>query len=199
MDDEVLVGSFSRSNYTYNPYNHMKKLLVLLPAIILSYSAQATSAFQASLTPDIALVEQGATVKGLALNIWGDNEVQGLNLGFVNQQSGNSKGFTISLLGGTADDYTGVLWGGFFTLTTGDVVGWQGATVNISQGTMTGLQTGFVNITTDMTGLQLGFFNYAKSLNGVQIGLANIVESNPWFREAPQKLATGFPFVNWSF
>jgi hypothetical protein len=64
---------------------------------------------------------------------------------------------------------------------------------------MTGLQTGFVNITTDMTGLQLGFFNYAKSLNGVQIGLANIVESNPWFSEAPQKLATGFPFVNWSF
>jgi len=47
--------------------------------------------------------------------------------------------------------------------------------------------------------LQLGFINYAENLHGVQIGLANIVRSNPWFSELPQNLATGFPFVNWSF
>jgi hypothetical protein len=38
-----------------------------------------------------------------------------------------------------------------------------------------------------------------ENLDGVQIGLINIAMNNPWFTEFPDKLATGFPFVNWSF
>jgi hypothetical protein len=45
----------------------------------------------------------------------------------------------------------------------------------------------------------LGLVNYAENLHGVQIGLANIALNNPWFKEFPDKLATGFPIVNWSF
>ncbi len=48
-------------------------------------------------------------------------------------------------------------------------------------------------------GLQVGLVNYAEELHGVQIGLANIAINNPWFSEFPDKLATGFPIVNWSF
>ncbi|MFU8848606.1 MAG: LA_2272 family surface repeat-containing protein [Opitutales bacterium] len=179
----------------------MKKIasLFALTATALAPVSQAESAFQASLTPEIALVEQGALVKGLALNIWGDNQVRGINLGFVNQQSRDSLGFTWSFLGGTVENYKGVIFGGFFTQSTGDVVGWQAALVNLNQGSMTGLQTGFLNYSQNMTGLQLGFINYAKQMHGVQIGLANIVEENPWFDAFPEKLAYGFPFVNWSF
>ena len=46
----------------------------------------------------------------------------------------------------------------------------------------------------------MGLVNYAETLdNGVQIGLANIAMNNGWFDEFPNKLAKGFPFVNWSF
>jgi hypothetical protein len=41
--------------------------------------------------------------------------------------------------------------------------------------------------------------NYAENLRGVQVGLANVAMNNPWFNEFPDKLATGFPIVNWSF
>jgi hypothetical protein len=41
--------------------------------------------------------------------------------------------------------------------------------------------------------------NHAEHLQGLQIGLVNIARNNPWFRELPDKFATGFPIVNWSF
>ncbi|MFT4901055.1 MAG: hypothetical protein ACI81V_000322 [Lentimonas sp.] len=177
----------------------MKKIISLLSIIALGQGAQAAAGFQASLTPDIAIVDQGAAVKGLALNVWGDNQVRGVDIGFVNQQSGDSMGFTWSFLGGTVENYKGVIWGGFYTRATGDVVGWQSAMVNINDGSLTGLQSGLVNIAQDVTGVQLGLVNYTKRLNGVQIGLANIVERNSWFQDFPEELAKGFPFVNWSF
>lgn len=177
----------------------MKKIISLLSIFALAQAAHAAAGFQASLTPDIAIVDQGAPVKGLALNIWGDNQVRGADLGFVNQQSGDSIGFTLSILGGTVENYKGVIWGGFFTRSTGDVVGWQAAMININDGSLKGLQSGWVNVAQNVTGVQLGLVNYAKNLTGVQIGLANIVESNEWFTDFPTDLAKGFPFVNWSF
>ena len=177
----------------------MKKIISLLSILAVAQGAHAAAGFQASLTPEIAVVEQGAAVKGVALNIWGDNQVRGLDLGFVNQQSGDSAGFTWSFLGGTVENYKGVIWGGFFTRSTGDVVGWQAAMINVNSGTLKGIQSGWVNVAQDVTGVQLGLINYTKNLNGVQIGLANIVESNEWFTEFPSELAKGFPFVNWSF
>lgn len=176
----------------------MKKIISLLALFALAQSGYSAG-FQASLTPDIALVNQGALVEGVALNIWGDNEVRGLDLGFVNQQSGSSKGFTISLLGGTVHNYSGVVWGGIFTKSTGDVVGWQAAAINISSGSIKGLQSGWVNIAQNMRGVQLGLVNYAKNAYGVQVGFVNIIESNEWFQDLPNDLAKGFPIVNWSF
>lgn len=98
-----------------------------------------------------------------------------------------------------AQDYTGVIWGGIFVRSTGQVVGWQSAWININDQEITGLQSGLVNIANQANGLQLGFVNYAKNLNGVQIGFVNVVESNEWFTGLPTELAKGFPIVNWSF
>jgi hypothetical protein len=66
-------------------------------------------------------------------------------------------------------------------------------------GKFTGVQTSFFNYAQECHGLQWGFINYAENLHGVQIGLANFAMNNPWFKEFPDKLATGFPFFNWSF
>ena len=71
--------------------------------------------------------------------------------------------------------------------------------VNVSQGKFTGFQEGVVNCAQEFHGFQLALVNYAENLHGVQIGLANIAMNNPWFSEFPDKLATGFPIVNWSF
>ncbi|MFP4674592.1 MAG: LA_2272 family surface repeat-containing protein [Opitutales bacterium] len=174
-------------------------LSVFASALVIAHVSHAEAGFQASLTPEVAIVERGDTVEGLALNIWGENEVRGVDLGFVNGQVGDSSGFTLSLLGGYAENYRGVLWGGFFTVSRGDVIGWQAATVNINQGSLKGLQSGLVNLGVDVTGVQLGFVNYTRDLHGVQVGLANVVESNEWFKDLPNDLAKGFPIVNWSF
>jgi len=169
-------------------YYFLKKSVLLLLLLLLSFGflhlARAESAFQVSLTPEIALVEPGLPVHGLALNIWGDNQVRGLNLGFVNQQSGDSVGFTWSLLGGTVENYRGILFGGLFTPSTGEVIGWQAAAINLNEGSMKGLQTGLFNYSQDLSGLQLGIVNYVNEMHGVQIGLVNIIEENPWFDDS---------------
>ncbi len=177
----------------------MKKLLTLASLVLLGQALSAQSFFQASLTPDIAIVDRGAQVEGIALNIWGENKVNGFELGFVNGLKGDSSGFSIGLLGTYAENFKGVLWGGLYTRSTGNVVGWQAAWININDQNIKGLQSGLVNIANQASGLQLGLVNYAKSLNGVQIGLVNIVESNAWFTDLPSDLAKGFPIVNWSF
>lgn len=177
----------------------MKKLFAVATLVLVSHFASAERAFQLSLTPDIAIVPRGETVKGLSLNVWGENEVRGVNLGFVNGMVGDSVGFSYSILGTYAENYRGVLWGSFFAYTSGDVVGWQAAMVNINAGSFVGLQTGLLNVAAEAKGVQFGLVNYAENMHGVQIGLANIIKSNPWFSDFPEKLATGFPFVNWSF
>lgn len=177
----------------------MKKILLVGSLLLVTHLACAERSFQLALTPDIALAPRGETIRGAALNIWGENEVNGLSLGLVNGLVGDSSGLSWSFLGTYAEDYRGVIWGGFFTRSTGDVKGWQAGMINISSGSFVGLQSGFVNVGTDVTGLQWGFVNYTEDLYGVQLGLINIVRSNPWFTDFPEKLATGFPIVNWSF
>ena len=164
----------------------MKKLIVIAAFAIGAVGLRAADApfFQASLTPDIAVQSKTTETSGLALNIWGENPHHGCALGFVNGSTGQSSGFTWGFFANYDESYTGVAWG----------------MVNYSKEKFVGWQGGFVNVAKEFHGLQMGFVNYSENLkNGVQIGLANIAINNGWFNELPDKLATGFPFVNWSF
>jgi hypothetical protein len=181
------------------PTTIMKKFSLIALFLASVNFLHAEAPFQLSLVPDVAIVPKGAPVRGVAINAWGENQVNGINLGLVNGMVGDSAGLSISFLGTYAQDYTGVLWGGFIARTTGNIVGWQSGMINLSEGSLLGLQSGLANISNDVTGLQWGLVNYTRTLNGIQIGLANIVTTNPWFSGLPGKLATGFPFVNWSF
>ena len=162
----------------------MKKLFILCALAVSVTTIKADEPFfQASLTPDIAVQDKGTRISGICLSIWGENPQSAFALGFVNGSSGDSKGFSWGLVN-YADNYTGVHW----------------SFVNVSKGTFVGWQAGAFNYGKEFHGLQLGFVNVAEELkNGVQIGFANIALNNPWFNEFPDKLATGFPFVNWSF
>ncbi len=162
----------------------MKKLIVLTSLVACVSGLQAgEAAFNASLTPDIAVHSKDTRINGLSLNIWGENPQSGVALGFVNGSTGESKGLSWGFFVNYSEVYTGVDLG----------------MVNWSKEKFTGLQWGTVNIAKEFHGLQMGFVNYAENLHGVQLGLANIAKNNPWFNEFPDKLATGFVFVNWSF
>jgi len=187
----------------------MKKSIILIAMVALATQLKAedaaaastasgeTAFLQLSLTPDIALQSRDTTIRGISLNIWGENPQYSFTLGFINGSTGESSGFSWGLAN-YSESYTGVQWS-FVNFSTGDFVGWQSAAVNYSSGTFVGLQSGFVNYAKDMKGLQWGAVNYAEKLDGVQIGFANIAINNGWFDEFPNKLAKGFPFVNWSF
>ena len=175
----------------------MKKQLILAVSVFSAASLPAEEFFQASLTPDIAIYSKTTEIHGLALSIWGENPEHALALGIVNGSTGDSGGLTWSLVN-YADSYTGVAWGAV-NVSRSQFVGWQCGFFNISQGSFFGLQSGGINVAQEYTGLQLGFVNYSESLRGVQLGFINVAMNNPWFNEFPDKLATGFPIVNWSF
>ena len=163
----------------------MKKLFIIAALAISTVGLQAEDApfFQASLTPDIAIYPKTTEIRGISLDIWGENPQHSFNLGFVNGSTGNSSGFTWAFFVNYDESYTGVAW----------------AMVNISKEKFVGWQSGMVNVAKEFHGLQWGLVNYAENLHGVQIGFANIAINNGWFNEFPDKLAKGFPFVNWSF
>ena len=176
----------------------MKKILIISSLVIGVVGVKADeSVFQASLTPDIAIHAKTTQINGLALSIWGENPQHALALGFVNGSTGDSVGLSWGLVN-YADSYTGVAWG-LINVSQKSFVGWQDGMVNFSQGTFIGFQSGWINVSQEFHGLQLGLVNYAENLRGVQIGFVNIARNNPWFTEFPDKLATGFPIVNWSF
>ena len=176
----------------------MNKLLILSVFVAGTAGLQADeSVFQASLTPDIAIHSRTTQINGLSLNVWGENPQSSLNLGFVNGSTGDSQGLAWGWVN-YADSYTGVAWG-LANISREKFFGWQQGIINYSQGTFTGLQCGWVNVAQDFHGLQWGMVNYAENLQGVQVGLVNVARNNPWFHEFPDKFATGFPILNWSF
>jgi len=177
----------------------MKKLLLtaaLMTGVTAVY-ADDISRIQLSLTPDIALQHRTTRIEGLSFNIWGENPQFGVSIGLVNGSTSQSAGFSWGIVN-YDESYHGVQWG-VVNVSTEDFMGWQRGFVNVSEGTFMGYQSGLVNVSQDFKGLQLGVVNYAQHLEGLQIGLANIAMNNSWFHQFPDKLATGFPLVNWSF
>lgn len=169
-----------------------KQSIIAVLAVGAAGICAADTPLQLSLTPDIALYPNTEMVRGLSLNVWGQNPQSGLTIGFVNGSTGDSGGFSWGLVN-YAEDYTGVQWGAL-NISTDGFAGWQHGWVNISRGTFSGWQSGWIcNFAEDFHGLQLGLLNYAENLQGVQLGFANIAGNNPWFVEFPDKLATDFP------
>lgn len=165
----------------------MKKLLfVIIICLVASTAWAETKGFQLSLTPDVALVPKTTRVKGVALNIWGENPQSALALGFVNGSSKESSGLSIGLLGNYAENYTGVH------------LAWLG---NYASGKFSGVQWAAVNYAATLSGVQLGFVNYAETTDqGVQIGFFNIIKSNEkWFGNFPNEVAPAMVFLNWRF
>jgi hypothetical protein len=177
----------------------MKRTLILTVVLAVATTAGAAdAAFQLSLTPDIAIEDRSTAIHGVSLGIWSENPQKSFTLGFVNGSTGESEGLSWAFGVNYAESYTGVHLG-LVNYSSGHFKGLQCAFVNYSGDFFTGLQWGGLNIAKDVTGVQFGFANYTERLHGLQLGLINIATENPWFSEFPDKLAKGFPFLNWSF
>jgi len=181
----------------------MKKLIFAVTVVIclsaFTVAIAETKPVQLSLTPDVAIYNQDTYIKGLTLNIWGENPQSALALGFANGSTGDSKGFSLGILFNYAENYKGVQWAPV-NYTKSDFVGWQSGVVNYTKGSVKGFQSGVVNYAGSFTGLQLGVVNYAETAdNGVQIGLVNIIPENEWFTNMPNEFAKGMTIVNWRF
>ena len=177
----------------------MKRIFILtiFVAGTIAVRADDDAAFQASLTPSVALHPSSTQINGLTLGIWSENPQRGATFGFVNGSTGDSKGFTWGLYN-YDESYTGVQWG-LANYSSKSFKGWQYSFVNLDQGYFKGLGMGFANISQETHGVQMGAFNYADQLTGIQLGFINIAANNEWFSNFPNQLAKGFPFFNWSF
>ncbi len=134
--------------------------------------------FQLSLVTPIQIFPADYSISGLRINLlYGRNaSVVGLDWGFINHTtSGISQGLQVGLVSLADADFTGL----------------QYNAVNVTGGTVEGMQWGLVNTAGFANGLQLGFVNYARTMKGLQIGLVNIIKQGGQFPV--------FPIVNWSF
>ena len=149
----------------------MKKILLILLGCLITTGAFAeTKGFQMSLIPDVAIHSKTTHIKGVSINIWGENPQNSFALGFVNGSTGNSSGFSLGLIVNYADSYRG----------------FQVAPVNYAS-RLQGLQFGLVNMA--MTAEE-----------GVQIGFINIIsETEKWFSNFPDEVAPGMVFINWRY
>lgn len=165
----------------------MKKLVLLFLACFLATGAMAeTKGFQMSLIPDIAIQPTTTHIKGVTLNIWGENPQNAIALGIVNGSTGNSSGISLSLLANYSETYEGAQ------------LAWI---ANYSSKKFTGLQWAAFNYAEKLHGLQLGLINFAETSDkGVQVGFINIMnETKKWFGNLPNEIAPGMVFVNWRF
>jgi hypothetical protein len=178
----------------------MTKALFLAAGLALAAftsTAADTTVFQLSLVPQVALFPRTTQVNGLSFGIWNENPQYSLELGFVNGNTGDSRGVSLGIAN-YSENYMGIQWG-VVNFCRDEFTGIQDGDVNVCLGQFTGLQYGYVNYAHEFCGLQLGAINYTDNLRGVQLGFINVAMNNPWFKEFPNKLATGFPIFNWSF
>jgi len=146
-----------------------KRILGITAAGILMAAAVAHAdpkPIQLALTPEIELVPADESIKGLRLNIYGENkDVMGLSLGFVNKSTGNTSGVELGLVDLTEGEFHGWQYGWAYAKTEGRFIGLQNGIVTYTGGNFTGLQYGLVDTT-------------AGNYKGVQVGLVAITKGD---------------------
>lgn len=90
-----------------------------------------------------------------------ENRAMGLRVNVANVSFGDGLGLDIAVANLVAEDYKGVLIGGFNASETGHLT-----------------QIGLINCAVDVRGMQIGVINYADHLKGVQVGLVNVISGS---------------------
>ncbi len=165
-------------------------LALLMSALSAGASiASGGQPIQVALFNPVQIVNEKQSISGLRISLlYGLNQdVQGLDWGFVSHTRGNEFAWQVGGVGIVEKDFTG----------------WQDNWVNMSQGEFTGLASGVFNQGNDVNGVQFGFVNVAQHMHGLQLGLLNMTQTMHGLQigvaNMIQKGKTPFlPIVNWS-
>ncbi len=114
----------------------------LIASSITSSVFAAQKAFQASLTPDVAILDKTERIEGLTLSIWGCNPQTSIALGLINGTSGDSKGVSIGFAN-YGQMYRGIQLG--FANADDELKGLQLGVINSTKKTSSGIQLGLLN------------------------------------------------------
>jgi len=126
-------------------------------------ASETAKPIQFALVPTVQLVPQDQSVRGLRLNIYGDNQ--------------NMSGVDIGLMHETKDRFSGVGFG-LLNIVHGQARGLQFSGIySGADDRMSGLQVGIVNRSNNIHGIQIGLANFADDMTGIQIGLWNEIKS----------------------
>jgi len=126
---------------------------------------------QFALVPTIQLVPEDQSVRGLRLNIYGDNQsVSGVDIGLLHETKVKFSGVGFGLLNIVHGEARGLQFSGIYS----------GA-----DDRMSGLQVGIVNRSANIHGLQIGLANFADDMTGIQIGLWNEIKSKEQWQVVP--------------
>ena len=147
-------------------------------------SAPATG-LQLALIPPVQIFPQDYDVSGLRLSLlYGRNgNVRGLDLGPINQVTGEMEGLQFGLAN-IADSARGVQFAAVNLIHDAEGGIFQLGAFNKAE-TMRGFQFGFINIASEAQGLQLGVFNFCETTSGVQIGLLNFITQSDFIIFCP--------------
>lgn len=171
--------------------------LFLLPLLFAAPAALAATPsipaggkpIQISLYNPVQILPEKESVSGIRLNLlYGKNEnVQGLDYGFVNHTTGSELAWQVGAIGYVEKDFFG--WqDNWINITNGEFTGFQSGVFNQAT-TANGVEFGLVNVTQNMHGVQIGLLNMTQTMHGLQIGLGNIIQKGKM---------PFLPIVNWS-
>ena len=206
----------------------MQPIRVMLVTVVLAFSvgtcAKADGPIQLALwPPDVQLLAEEESVRGLRLNVYGRNlNVAGVDIGFVHESSGEFKGVAFGLASLVDGGMKGFQWTWIYSRAGGESAGWQAAVLSRADGGLQGLQTSALNLNegdtagvqiawiynhaaTHISGAQVGLVNRAISVKGLQLGLVNLTEQldglqlGLWNQIDAKENWTILPIVNWKF
>lgn len=173
--------------------------------------------------PDIQLVDESESIRGLRLEVYGRNlDVSGVDLGFVHETTGFFHGVQFGLAGLAGGEVAGLQWNLLYSRVAGELHGWSSgfltrvgansrglttSAVGLADGDFTGAQLSFLynDVKNEVTGLQAGLFNQAASVYGVQLGIINIagdvygLQIGLWNEIKSKENWNIIPIVNWKF
>lgn len=153
-------------------------LMFLVLAVLPADGLTEEKAMQLSLFNPLQIRPEDTAIKYFRLNlIYGRNtSLVGLDLGLVNHlTAGESQSLQM----------------GFANWVDADLKGLQYGSINVTKGTFTGWQWGFINYSGHTKGFMLGVVNYSETMYGLQIGLINIIREGG--------MLPFFPIFNFSF
>jgi len=134
-------------------------------------SSEGVWPIQLALVPQVQLVHEDRSIRGVRLNIYGRNyNMTGIDIGLAHETKADFNGVSFGLINFVHGEGRGLQFSGLYSEATTK---------------MSGLQVGMFNRSNNIHGLQIGLANFADDMTGIQLGLWNEIKSKQQWNVIP--------------